>query len=67
MLANIDWLALVKFWNNGADGNSQQQRLYFEEFRHGVTGGLHSGINFDNRAPSHYDSEVDKVVQAQVK
>ena len=40
MLAHIDWLELVKFWNNGADGDSLQQRLYFEEFRHGITGGF---------------------------
>lgn len=42
--ARLDWEAIARLWNSGADGNSPNQRIYFDEFAIGLTGGLPSAI-----------------------
>lgn len=39
-LEGLDWNAITKEWNNGADGDAEEQRLYFDEFNHAILGGF---------------------------
>lgn len=38
--SGMNWEGMARLWNNGADGDSESQRVYFDEFSIGLTGGL---------------------------
>ena len=42
--AGINWHAIARLWNAGADGEVETQRIYFDEFALGLTGTLASAI-----------------------
>ena len=54
-IGGVDWVALVKLWNNGADGMApdHRQRLFFDEFNSNLTGGFATPITVSHHVDEY--------------